>query len=85
MKQMDKSNKLEQERIANDRDNVMRKQHAIMQAQRRQLQGKNITEFNMGQDAEKKYAKTHARQVERDEANGYQVGDLSQVLLNKAI
>ena len=43
---MEKSTKVEQERIMNDRDNIMRKQHAIMQAQRRQLQAKNINTFN---------------------------------------
>jgi hypothetical protein len=32
---MEKNNKLEQELITNDRDNMMKKQHSIMQAQRR--------------------------------------------------
>ena len=34
---LERRSKLEQERIGNERDDIMRKQHAIMQAQRRHL------------------------------------------------
>ena len=40
---------MNEERSLNDRDNEMRKQHAIMQAQRRQLQASNIERFNKDQ------------------------------------
>ena len=46
---MEKANKLEQEVIEHHKDEMMRKQHAIMQAQRRQLQSIKVEHFNKEQ------------------------------------
>ena len=66
MEQLEKDSKIEQERIQNERDNVMRKQHAIMQAQRRHLQAAAIVSFNKNEQVQKVQAVARAKQMEVD-------------------
>ena len=59
--QMDKQNKMEQERLEVERDNKMRQEHAIMQAQKRRLQHGSIGSYNKAKSIEQKNAMAAAR------------------------
>lgn len=65
---LEKNNKFQQERMEVERDNEMRKQHAIMQAQRRQLQAGNVAQHNVKQNMALKAEQAAMIKIEREQA-----------------
>ena len=77
---------MSEERSFQERDNELRKQHAIMQAQRRQLQAANIERFNKDLSLQHRVTAENERKkvIEGEQKRIGELGDLRDMPVYKA-